>query len=175
MGLTVQQGCEQHVSVSKLCTQADVIKSDLIEPKWISSADAVHEGHWQSLSDRVRRLILCDGPAWFTVEPCGYSEVISGLSFWSTFPHTTHFTLYTLDWFEHFKIGVLINIWPCLSSKHLSHKNMWQHTTSPAFDAAPSSQSMRHTGSRLVTKMLTGDVVGTRSTSWLSDSPGRLL
>lgn len=63
----MQQGCEQHVSVSKLCTQADVIKPDLNKPKWISSADAVHEGHRQSLSDRARRLILCDGPARLTV------------------------------------------------------------------------------------------------------------
>lgn len=36
------------------------------------------------------------------------------------------------------------------NSKHLSHKSMWQCTTSSAFDAAPSSQSMRHTGSRLL-------------------------
>lgn len=107
MRLTVQQGCEHHVSVSKLCTQADVIKPDLIKPKWISSADAVHEGHWQSLSDRARRLILCDGPARLTVgkhialpsfKPCGYSEAISGLSFWSTFPHTTHFTSPYTHW-----------------------------------------------------------------------------
>lgn len=118
MRLTVQQGCEQHVSVSKLCTQADVIKPDLNKPKWISSADAVHEGHWQSLSDRARRLILCDGPARLTVGkhiPLPSFLSLSVILIHIPSQHSPHFILYTLDWFEHFKIRVLINIWPCLT------------------------------------------------------------